>query len=114
MAESVRLIVAGAGAFGREHIAALSRMPQVEIVGIADIRTDAAEEAAARYGVREWDADAVALVERLRPDGLVVATPASTHVAVTRSALAADVAVLVEKPVAPDAAEARSLMTSAA
>jgi predicted dehydrogenase len=112
--ERARLIVAGAGAFGREHIAALSRTPQAEIVGIADIRTGAAEDAAARYGVGDWDTDAMTLVERLRPDGLIVATPGSTHVALATSALAAGAAVLVEKPVGQNAAEARSLMESAA
>jgi predicted dehydrogenase len=114
MAERVRLIVAGAGAFGGKHIAALSGMPDVEIVGIADIRVDAAQEAAARHGVAHHDADAVALMERLRPDGLIVATPGATHVALAKSALTTGIPVLVEKPVGQNATEARSLAEAAA
>ena len=114
MAERVRLIVAGAGAFGREHVAALSRTPRAEIVGIADIRTDAARDEAVRYGIRDWHADAVALTERLQPDGLIVATPGNTHVALATGALAAGVPVLIEKPVGQDTAEARSLIECAA
>lgn len=114
MGEGVRLVVAGAGAFGREHMTALVGRPDVALVGVADIRVEAAEEAAARHGVAEWSVDPAELVARLRPDGLIVATPASTHVALAERALALGVPVLVEKPLGQNADEARSLAEAAA
>lgn len=114
MRERVRLVVAGAGAFGQEHMTALVRRPDVALVGVADIRAEAAEEAAARHGVAEWSVDPAGLVERLRPDGLIVATPASTHVPLAARVLALGVPVLVEKPSGQNAAEARCLAEAAA
>ena len=109
MSDRVRVVVAGAGAFGREHIRLLATMADAEIVGIADVNAAAAETAARQAGVATAGTDAVALIDRLRPDGLIVATPGPTHVALARHALAAGIPVLVEKPVAMTAAEASAL-----
>lgn len=87
MLERSRVAVAGAGAFGRGHLRILSRMPGVEIVGVADIDEAAAAEAAMRFDVRTKASDAAELVSELRPAGLVVATPGPTHVALARHAL---------------------------
>src|SRR5688572_11998769 len=89
-------------------------MPGVVVAGVADVRAGAAEAAASRFGIAELDIDASALVERLRPDGLIVATPGSTHVPLATRALALDVPVLVEKPVGLNAAEAEALIKEAA
>lgn len=111
MAEArTRILVAGAGAFGREHLSRLSRMVDVEIVGIADRLPAAAQEAAERYGLPVWDTDATALIDRLRPDGLIVATPANSHVPLACAALDRGIPVLVEKPVAPTAVEVAALI----
>lgn len=110
MTEATRIVVAGAGAFGREHLSRLSVMAGVAIVGIADRLPAAARDAAATHGAAEWDTDASALVERLRPDGLIVATPADSHVPLATLALERGIPVLVEKPVGPTAAEVAKLM----
>lgn len=109
MNSEIRLAVAGAGAFGREHIRLLSTMADVALVGIADMNPAAAEEAARRFGVAEFGTDAMELTSRLRPDGLIVATPGPTHVAIAGHALGLGVPVIVEKPVAMSAAEAARL-----
>jgi predicted dehydrogenase len=109
-----RILVAGAGAFGREHLSRLSVMADVELVGVADRLPAAARDAAARYGVPVWDENARDLVERLRPDGLIVATPADSHVPLATAALARGIPVLVEKPVAPTSAEIVALMEAEA
>ena len=114
MIDRVRLVVAGAGAFGREHLRVLSRMADVDLVGVADVNTALAEEAAERYGAANRAADATELVGRLRPDGLIVATPGSTHVALAVHALDLGMPVVVEKPVAVNRAEAASLIEAEA
>ena len=110
----VRILVAGAGRFGREHLRTLAAMESVALVGVADVDEKAAREAARRYGAAAWDRDAAALIDRLRPDGVVVATPGATHVALASRALAAGASVLVEKPVAATAADAAALAEAAA
>src|SRR5258705_7042799 len=114
MAGKVRILVAGAGRFGREHLRTLAAMDGVALVGVADADEQAAREAAGRYGASAWERDAAALIDRLRPDGVVVATPGVTHVALATRALAAGASVLVEKPVAVTAADAAALAAAAA
>lgn len=113
MTEKVRLVVAGAGAFGREHIRIASRMDGVDLAGVADINAAAAEDAARQFGVADWATDAVDLVRQIRPDGLIVATPAITHVPIAAAAVERDIPVLLEKPVAPSMAEAAVLADAA-
>jgi predicted dehydrogenase len=109
MAGKVRIAVAGVGRFGQEHLRTLTPMDGVALVGVADVDESAAREAAGRYGAPDWDRDAAALIGRLRPDGVIVATPGSTQVALATAALAAGASVLVEKPVAMTAADVASL-----
>ena len=109
MTDRMRILVAGAGLFGREHLRLLAARDDVAIVGVADAVAASAEAAAARFGVGACDTDTIALFDRTRPDGLVVATPGETHVRLATHALRAGVPVLVEKPVGIDAAEARRL-----
>src|SRR5215471_16524547 len=97
MPATVRLVVAGAGRFGREHLRTLAAMAGVVLAGVA-----------------AWERDAAVLIDRLRPDGVVVATPGVTHVALATRALAAGASVLVEKPVATTAADAAALAEAAA
>lgn len=107
MADQLRVMVGGAGAFGREHLRMLAGMKDVVLAGVADISADAARSAAETFGALQWGVDAFELMDRLRPDGLVVATPGDAHVALASRALALGTPVLVEKPVAltPEDAE---------
>ena len=110
MKSPLRFVVAGAGAFGREHLRILAGIPGAEIAGIADRDASALAAAADRYGAGDRDTDALALIGRVRPDGLIVATPGATHVPLARHALGLGIPVLVEKPVALTAAEAGLLV----
>ncbi len=111
MKSTVRLVVAGAGKFGREHLKALASVPGTEVVGIVDTNESSARDAAAMFGHAGAlvGGDAAALLETLKPDGLIVATPGFTHVPLATAALRRDIPVLLEKPVAPSLPEAVSL-----
>ncbi|MCB1495860.1 MAG: Gfo/Idh/MocA family oxidoreductase [Bauldia sp.] len=113
MSDRARLVVAGAGLFGSEHLRMLAAWPDVAVVGVADANAEAAEAAASRFGVAETATDAIELTERLRPDGLIVATPGPTHVAIAGHALGLGIPVLVEKPVAMSVADAAKLAAMA-
>ncbi|WP_119391338.1 Gfo/Idh/MocA family protein [Taklimakanibacter lacteus] len=105
----MRLALAGAGLFGEEHLRALARIEGVEVAAIADINGKAAQGAAERHGVKDWGTDIIPLIDRHRPDGLIIATPGHTHVPLAKAALARGIPVLVEKPVAMTAADAALL-----
>ncbi len=109
MSALVKLALAGAGLFGEEHLRALYRIEGVEVAAIADIDEKAAQSAAERHGVKDWGQDIIALLDRRKPDGLIVATPGHTHLALAKAAAMRGIPVLVEKPVAMTAAEAALL-----
>ncbi len=110
MRRKLRIAVAGAGAFGREHLRALASMDRIEIVGVADIDEAAARAAAEQFGAGPAETGAIAMIERLSPDGVIIATPGHTHVELALAALRLDIPVLLEKPVALSEAGAEILI----
>ncbi|MEU5362356.1 Gfo/Idh/MocA family oxidoreductase [Streptomyces sp. NPDC005925] len=110
MNQPLRLGVIGLGAISPYYLAAVERLPRWELSAVCDTRLPALqryEGRAARFR------DHRALLERARPDAVVVAVPNHAHLPVCRDALAAGVAVCVEKPLALTAAEGRLLVDEA-
>jgi predicted dehydrogenase len=107
----IRLAVIGAGQFGRNHCRVVQESERAELVHIVDTDRTRAEEAAAAHG-------AVALtdVRELagKVDAAIVAVPTSAHEAVACALIEAGIDVLVEKPIAVDAAAAGRIVDSAA
>jgi len=108
---SLRLAVVGVGHLGQHHARILAAMPDVELVGVADIKPDRARDVAAKYATTPYT-DAAALVGRV--DGVSIATPTVSHVEVALPFVEAGAAVLVEKPLAGSLAEADRLVAAAA
>lgn len=112
--DKLKIAVAGAGSFGREHLAALARRDDLTIVGVAEPSSAAADSAIASFGVEATFADPVAMLDAVEPDGLIVATPGHTHVAIATAALERHIPVLLEKPVGLNAADADALIVAEA
>ncbi|MDE2082750.1 MAG: Gfo/Idh/MocA family oxidoreductase [Burkholderiales bacterium] len=109
---SLRLAIAGAGAIGRAHALRIARTEGCELVALAD-PAPAAAALAAGLGVPRY-AQLDELLERARPDGVILATPNALHVAGVLECLAAGVPALVEKPLADQLADARRLVDAVA
>lgn len=94
----LRLGIAGFGRLAREsYVPALRALPGVMLVAVAD-PLSASQAAASRVpGVRIYDA-LPAMLADAGLDGVLVASPPSTHLAAWRAAAAAGVAVFMEKP----------------
>ena len=93
----MRVVVAGAGHFGRHHIRILSGMQGVDLVAAVDPDPVRAKEHCEPYGVPILP-DLESLPEDI--DAAVVAAPTEHHVQVATSLLSRGVSVLVEKPLA--------------
>ncbi len=106
-----RLAVIGAGAIGRMHVERARLHPQAEVVAIAD-PSPAAREFAREEGLR-WFADYTPMLDEVRPDGAIVATPNATHVDVGLACIARGIPALIEKPVADDVEAAQQLSRAA-
>lgn len=106
----LRLAVVGVGYLGQHHARILAAMPDVELVGVADIKPDRASDVAATYSTTPYT-DAAALVGLV--DGVCIATPTMSHVEVALPFVEAGAAVLVEKPLAVSLADADRLLAAA-
>jgi predicted dehydrogenase len=111
MTGTVRIGVIGAGVIGRTHLSTLRRDERCRIIGLAD-PTPAAAQLAAELGVPSF-ADHRDLLTTPGLDGVIIATPTALHVPIGLDAVAAGVPALVEKPIAPTVAQARSLAEAA-
>jgi predicted dehydrogenase len=91
---------------GRHHVRIYSELAETELVGIVDLDPARAGELAAKYGTRAYDSIAP-LLGKVR--AVSVAVPTVAHLQVARPFIEAGVAVLIEKPLAPDSETARLL-----
>lgn len=105
--KTVRIAVAGAGAFGRNHIRVLKDLTGATLTGIYDRDPATATAAAAEFGVQAFDS-LEALGEA--SEACVVAVPTIAHSEVGGQLLAAGLDILVEKPIALDLASAQHLV----
>jgi predicted dehydrogenase len=108
----VRVLVAGAGAFGKEHLDRLVRRRDVRIVGVADTNPDALAAIHSKLGAVECSTDPLKLIDDVKADAIVVATPADSHVEICTRALGRNLAVLLEKPAARSASAAVPLLAA--
>ncbi len=95
------------------YLPALARVPGARLVALADPdpmrRERAAGIAASSSGPVPTYTGITSLLEHMRPDAVILATPAPAHLADARAATSAGSAVLVEKPPAPDVDDATAL-----
>jgi predicted dehydrogenase len=106
----LRAGVVGTGHMGQYHVLVYAELPDVDLVGVADIDVDRAKSIAAGYETRAFG-DHRELIGRV--DVVSVAVPTEQHVHVARDLLEAGISVLVEKPMAPTLEEARALFAVA-
>jgi len=105
----LRAVLLGAGLMGRWHTAAIASAGGV-LVAVADPDLKRARGLAG-------GTDAFASIDDLRRekiDVVHVCTPPETHVELVEQAIALDAHVIVEKPLAPDAAATAALLSAAA
>lgn len=112
MTTRFRAGLVGAGNIAEFHAAAIKAYAalhpdEVELVGLTDLDAAKAAAAAEKWGTRAY-ADLDALIAA-GVNVIHVLTPPSSHAKLARAAIERGCHVLIEKPVAEDAAEARAV-----
>ncbi len=102
--------VIGAGVLGSFHLQKCVKNQNVQLCGFFDLSADRRSEVSQKLGVKAYD-DVDALITQC--DGLIVATPSSTHVEMAAKCLDAKKHVFVEKPLAPTYEEGKFLLDKA-
>ena len=114
----LRVAVAGAGAFGRNHLRVYRELETaglgVALVAAVEPDSARADETAAKYAIPVFDTVDKLLAADLKLDAATVAVPTVHHHAVASVLLDAGLDLLVEKPLAASLAEADDLIARAA
>lgn len=104
----LRMAVLGAGMIGRRHIQTIRGMPEAaELLAVADPQAD---PAGFDLGTADWFRDAREMLERVRPEAVVIATPNALHLQHGQWCCERGIHFLMEKPVTATLDEASALV----
>lgn len=94
----VRIAVLGIGRIGRMHAENIAAHPRATLAGVYDIHTPAAQDAAEALSVRRFDSVEEVLAS-VDVDAVLIATSTATHADLIEQCVAANKAILCEKPI---------------
>ncbi|MEU3911457.1 Gfo/Idh/MocA family oxidoreductase [Streptomyces sp. NPDC029721] len=107
---TLRVALAGGGAFGAKHAAALKRIEGVEVAAVVSSSLDSARKFAAEQGVGRAVASLDEVLAMDDVDAVVLATPTPLHAEQTLACLDAGKHVQVEIPLAASLADAEACL----
>lgn len=114
IADKPRIGVVGTGWWSTEHhLPSLAGYDGARLAAVADTDVDRARTASARFGIELAFSSAEELYASGAIDGVVVATPHTTHHPLARAALDHGLHVFVEKPLATTGSDAWDLVAVA-
>ena len=105
----MKTILAGEGAIGRKHIAALKRIDEAEVVAVTGGIAADTEAFADEFGIDTWTTD-LAEALALDADAAILATPTPMHAGQAIEVMRAGKHVLVEIPMADNLADSNELV----
>lgn len=106
----MKIVLAGAGAFGTKHLDALKLIDGVQVVSIADFETDKASVVAKKYGVPHVSADLNECLAQPGVDAAILCTPTQVHAAQAIQCMKAGKHVQVEIPLADSLDDAQAVL----
>ena len=110
--ETVRVALAGGGAFGAKHAAALKRIEGVEVTAVVSDTLDNAQTFAAEQGLGPGLDSLDEALARDDVDAVVLATPTPMHAEQTITSLRAGKHVMVEIPLADSLSAAEEALAA--
>lgn len=106
-----RIAIVGFGAIGKRHAEFVRANGECELVGVA-ARTARYQDAAQKAGY-PFFTDFRKMLDEVRPDGVIDATPTPEHISVGLECAKRGIALLVEKPLAQTIDEGKRLIQAA-
>lgn len=108
----IRTAIVGCGKVAHLHAAALTSLPESDLVAVCDVSYKRAQEFAALYGALAYE-DIGPLLAASDAEAIVICTPHPLHAKPALRALAAHRHVLVEKPLAASLADCDAMLAAA-
>lgn len=107
-----RGVLIGCGFFARNHMEAWRQQAGAEIVGVCDLDPAKATAFARDFGLAEAGTDAAAMLARLKPDFVDIATTVGSHRALVELAAQHARLVICQKPFAETLEDARAMVAA--
>ena len=111
MIQQTRIALVGFGLIGRRHAETIRRAPDLSLAAIVE-PSEVGREASKEIGAPVY-ASLHEMLDSETPDGVVLATPTPLHLEQGLACIAADCPILIEKPIAVTAQDARQLTDAA-
>lgn len=108
----MKIAFAGTGLISGVHAGAAQKLPDVTLQAVVNHRPESMAAFAAEFGIPRQYANVANLLKDGDVDALIVCTPNYLHAPQSIAALEAGVHVLVEKPMAMNAAEAEAMLAA--
>ncbi|MGH6716489.1 MAG: Gfo/Idh/MocA family protein, partial [Bradyrhizobium sp.] len=110
MAKTIKVAVAGAGAFGIKHLDGISNIDGVEVVSLVGRRLEPTREVASKYGIEHVSTDLAASLARPDIDAVILCTPTQMHASQAIACMKAGKHVQVEIPLADSLRDAQGVV----
>ena len=110
MSKTIKVALAGAGAFGIKHLDAMRNIDGVEVVSLVGRELDKTREVASKYDIAHATTDLADSLALPEVDAVILCTPTQMHAAQARQCLRAGKHVEVEIPLADSLEDAQSVL----
>ncbi|MDP2367650.1 Gfo/Idh/MocA family oxidoreductase [Rhodoferax sp.] len=110
MRSTIKVALAGAGAFGIKHLDGIRNIDGVEVVSLIGRELDKTREVAAKYGIQHVTTDLADSLAMPEVDAVILCTPTQMHADQTLACLKAGKHVQVEIPLADNLAGAEAVV----
>ena len=105
----MKVVLAGAGAFGQKHLDAMKLIGDIEVVSLVGRDLDATRAAADKYGVGHVTTELAEAVAQPGVDGVILCTPTQMHAEQALLCMRAGKHVMVEIPLADSWADSQAV-----
>lgn len=110
MSKTIKVALAGAGAFGIKHLDGIRNIDGVEVISLIGRELDKTKEVAAKYGIGHVTTELSESLALKELDAVILCTPTQMHAEQTLACLNAGKHVQVEIPLADSLAGAQAVV----
>jgi 2-hydroxy-4-carboxymuconate semialdehyde hemiacetal dehydrogenase len=110
MSKTIKVALAGAGAFGIKHLDGIKNIDGVEVISLIGRELDKTKEVAAKYGIGHVTTELSESLALKELDAVILCTPTQMHAEQTLACLNAGKHVQVEIPLADSLAGAQAVV----
>ena len=106
----MKVVLAGAGAFGKKHLDGIKNIDGVECVSVVGRRLEPTQAVAAEYGIAHATTELSEAIAQPGVDAVILATPTQMHAEQAIQCMDAGKHVQVEIPLADSLADAEAVL----